>query len=128
IQKGISALSELNGFFAFLFYDSLQNEMFVARDRMGIKPLLYYQDDHKFIFGSELSVFNEFTIDKKIDSQALNEYFSFTYISAPRTIFCNIKKVLPGEYLHIKNNQITPVKYYAIENKVAFNGSYNSAK
>lgn len=128
IKKGEKALQDLNGFFAFIFYDSHQKEILAARDRMGIKPLLYYVDKDKIIFASELPSILSFDINKELDSTALNEYFSFTYIPAPRTILLGVKKLNQGEFLKVKNGEISIQKYYHIAKKPLFSGTYETAK
>jgi len=128
IKKGEKAIAELNGFFAFLFYDSFDKELLAVRDRFGIKPLLYYKDDDKIIFSSELPAILSFDIDRSIDNQALNNYFSFTYIPSPLTIFSGIKKLQPGELLRLKDDKISLKKYYTIDKKIPFKKSYSEAK
>jgi len=128
IKKGENALADLNGFFAFIFYDAVKKELLVARDRMGIKPLLYYVDENKLIFASELPAIIEFETNQEIDFQAVNEYFSYTYIPAPRTIFSSVKKLGQGEFLKVKNNEISLQKYYNIEKKPLYTSPYESAK
>ena len=114
IREGISALSKLNGFFAFAFYDRQLNRMYVVRDRFGVKPLLYYQDDDKLIFSSELPAIMKFDIDRSIDNIAINHYFSLSYIPAPATLFQRVRSVVPGCYLEISENEVKSCSYYRI--------------
>ena len=92
IKEGKNFLNKLNGFFACCFYDSVSNKSILARDRFGIKPLYYFQNSSKFIFGSELKALLCYPIEKTIDNDALNQYFRFNYIPAPQTIFKTCKK------------------------------------
>ncbi len=107
-------LNKLNGFFSFCIYDKKEQSLFLARDRFGIKPLLYLFDDDKFIFGSEMKSIVAYGIDKKIDYAALYTYLQLNYIPAPDTIFDKVKKLLPGHFIKVKSQQIEIRKYYTI--------------
>lgn len=99
IHWGEQCLQKLNGFFAFAIYDQEDKSLFVARDRMGIKPLYYYHDEDKFLFASELKSILSFGIKKEIDRTALHLYFQLTYIPSPYSIFQNIFKLEPGHFI-----------------------------
>ncbi|MEM6299923.1 MAG: asparagine synthetase B, partial [Bacteroidota bacterium] len=75
IREGEAALEKLNGFFAFCFYDSQTEEMLLARDRFGIKPLVYFYDDDKFVFASELNALLTYNVPRELDYDALFLYF-----------------------------------------------------
>lgn len=107
-------LNKLNGFFAFCVYDKQEQTFFIARDRYGIKPLLYLIDEDKFIFGSEMKSILAYGIEKDLDYISLQTYLQLNYIPAPRTIFKNVKKLLPGHFLKIVNFQLSIVNYYTI--------------
>lgn len=107
-------LNKLNGFFALCIYDKQEQTFFVARDRYGVKPLLYLFDEDKFLFASEMKSIMQYGIDKTIDFTALYSYLQLNYIPAPDTIFRNVKKLLPGHYLTIANKKLTIGKYYDI--------------
>lgn len=128
IQKGEKGLQDLNGFFAFLFYDNLKKELLAVRDRIGIKPLLYAASENEIIFGSELKTFLCFDLDHSIDESALTQYFSYTYVPAPLTMMKSVKKLMPGEYLKITDSSIEQKSYYKIEKKTAFEGTFSDAK
>jgi len=127
IREGELALEKLNGFFAFGFYDERENTLLLARDRMGIKPLLIYEDTEKFIFSSTLDSLFEFDIPKEINFKALNNYFQYTYISAPQTILENTKKLEPGYYCKVTEKKITYKQYYLLNNNLK-KQSYSSSK
>lgn len=123
------ALEYLDGFFAFCIYDNLEKSYFIARDRFGIKPLLYYKDEEHFIFGSELKAIAEFPIDKTIDKTSLIQFFQFNYIPEPNSIFLKVKKLLPAHYITIKENNINIKKYYSYYiNKQKSTDNYSVAK
>lgn len=129
-QEGRACLDKLNGFFAFAIYDSVDQSLFIARDRLGIKPLLYYQDKSKFIFGSEMNAMLAFGIDKALDPEALNYYLQLNYTPAPLTMIKGIKKLEPGQCIFIKNKEVEIKPYYDIprhrEEKKVFN--YHTAQ
>ena len=113
-HEGKSCLSKLNGFFAFAIYDTRDKSTFIARDRMGIKPLLYFQDEDKFLFSSELKSLMKYSSDWELDYTALSIYFQLNYIPAPLSILKGVKKLMPGESVHIKEGKTTFEKYYDI--------------
>lgn len=107
-------LSRLNGFFAFCIYDKQEQTFFVARDRFGIKPLLYCFDEDKFIFASEMKSVIQYGIERSIDYDSLYTYLQLNYIPAPATIFNSVKKLLPGHYLKVRRQHIEDHLWYEI--------------
>ncbi|MBU2564057.1 asparagine synthase (glutamine-hydrolyzing) [Patescibacteria group bacterium] len=97
-------LKYLNGIFAFAIYDIKNKELFLARDRIGVKPLYYYYDNQKLIFSSEIKAILEHNIKREIDLEAMNHYFRLMYVPAPLTMFNNIYKLKPGHYLKFKKD------------------------
>jgi asparagine synthase (glutamine-hydrolysing) len=129
IEKGELALKELDGFFAFCIYDKEEDSYFIARDRFGIKPLVYYKDEEQFIFGSELKAILEFPINKEVDRASLTQFFQFNYIPEPNSIFTKVKKLLPGHFIKIKQGTVEIKKYYEYYvNQTPSNDSYEKAK
>jgi asparagine synthase (glutamine-hydrolysing) len=114
IRDKEKCLSKLNGFFAFCIYDKQEQTFFVARDRFGIKPLLYVFDENKFIFSSEMKSIVRYGIDKDIDYTSLYSYLQLNYIPAPDTIFQKVKKLLPGNYAFVSNKEMKIGQYYEI--------------
>lgn len=108
-------LEQLDGEFAFAIYDSHTEELFLARDRFGIKPLYYYKDTERFVFGSELKALMQFDIPKIIDKTALQLYFYLNYIPSPYSIFENVKKLEAGSLMKVNLKGISEEKkYYSI--------------
>lgn len=103
IKHKEKCLEKLNGFFAFAIFDKQENSLFIARDRMGIKPLLYYFDGEQFIFASELKALLTFNIKKEIDKVSLFNYLQFNYIPAHNSIIEGVKKLKPGHFITIQN-------------------------
>lgn len=114
IRHGSECLSKLNGFFSFCIYDKLEQSFFLARDRFGIKPLLYLFDEDKFLFASEMKSLLEYGIDKEMDYTSLFTYLQLNYIPAPATIFTHVKKLMPGHYLKVSRRKIESRCYYTI--------------
>lgn len=114
IHEGEECLRLLNGFFAFAIYDLQEQSLFIARDRIGIKPLLYYHDEDKFIFGSEIKSLLAYGIAKELDYHSLYQYLQLNYIPAPDAIFKGVKKLLPGHCIKIRQNKFTLKEYYQI--------------
>jgi asparagine synthase (glutamine-hydrolysing) len=115
ISKGKKGLERINGFFAFIFYDKDENKLLFARDRMGIKPLLIFEDGDKIILSSEIHSFFDFKVDRSINTEALNYYFRLTYIPAPASILHNSYKILPGQAGEITEEGLTLSRYYSIK-------------
>ena len=112
---GEDCVNSFNGFFAFAIYDKEKKETFIARDRMGIKPLLYTQTEEHFLFASEMKALLAFKIAKEIDFVSLQQYFQFNYIPTPSTIFKGVFKLKPGHSLTIKENgELSEDCYYKI--------------
>jgi len=108
-------LKYLNGIFAFAIYDIKNKELFLARDRIGAKPLYYYFFNEKLIFSSEIKAILEHNIKREVDLEAMNHYFRLMYVPAPLTMFKNVYKLKPGHYLKFKDN-IEIKKYWDVEN------------
>lgn len=114
VQKGLSAINELNGMFAFAIYDKQEQEMYIVRDRIGIKPLYYYWDGENFAFGSELKTLTGIgQIKKEIEHAAIVQYLHLGMIPAPLTIYKNIYKLEPGTVIRLNRKGIEFRKYWS---------------
>jgi asparagine synthase (glutamine-hydrolysing) len=110
-EYGVDCLKFLRGMFAFAIWDSTRQQLFCARDRFGIKPFYYYNDNEKFVFGSEIkAILKGEGIDKTLSYDALDSYFSFGYITSDLSIFENIKKLQPAHYLLLTINNDVSIK------------------
>jgi len=115
-RRGADCLSQLKGMFAFAIWDETKQELFLARDRFGIKPLYYYQDANRFVFASEIkAILQDKTIPREIDAKALITYFTFVHGFAPRTIYQDIHKLLPGHYMRCTARGVTIRKYWDLD-------------
>ncbi len=100
-------LKKLNGMFAICILDLKKNQIFLARDRFGIKPIYYIFNEKFFSFSSELKSFlaiNNFQF--KLNKEHLSEYFIFRYLAPPNTLVSGVNLLQPGEYVIFKDNEI----------------------
>ncbi|MCK5529412.1 MAG: asparagine synthase (glutamine-hydrolyzing), partial [Kiritimatiellae bacterium] len=112
-EYGIDVLDKLRGMFAFSIWDSKKELMFLARDRIGIKPLYYYHKGDKFLFGSEIkSILEDATVPRVVNLQAMYDYIGFEFVPAPQTMFKDIYKVPAGHYLILKGDQLEMKQYW----------------
>ena len=114
IQFGETFLHKLNGFFAFAIFDKLEDSLFIACDRFGIKPLYYYSDEDYFFFGSELKTITQFPVKKEINWSSVAAYFQLNYIPGNNSIFKNIQRLEPGHQILIHNSEILIKQWYTI--------------
>jgi asparagine synthase (glutamine-hydrolysing) len=115
ITEKEKCLEKLDGEFAFAIYNKENGELFLARDRFGIKPLYFYKDENIFVFASEIKALLKFNIPKEIDKVSLQTYFHLNYIPAPYSIFKNVLKLDAGSYLKINSkSEIKKEHYYTI--------------
>ena len=124
-------LSILEGMFAFAIYDKQKQKIIIARDKLGEKPLFYYQDDDYFYFASELKAFNPSLKKFTIDKMALNLFMSVVYIPAPYTIYNEIRKLMPGHYIEVNCKGSYQIKeFYNVMNikLEPSNDDYETAK
>lgn len=120
-EFGTDCVQRLNGIFAFAIWDSKAQELILARDPMGIKPLYYsHLPDGQFIFGSEMkAVLAHPSVERKVDLIALNEYLSYEYVPTPRTIIHNVWRLEAGHIL-VQNSHGRRISAY---NSLSFHQS-----
>lgn len=114
IEWGTNCLDKFNGMFAFVIYDRWTKEIFAARDRFGIKPFYYYQDDKKLIFASEIQAILSVLAQKpEPDNQVIFDYLVFNRTDqTAKTFFKSIKKLQHGHTITIDNRRISSKKWY----------------
>ncbi|MDC0253287.1 asparagine synthase (glutamine-hydrolyzing) [Bacteriovoracales bacterium] len=115
IEYGSKCLQRLDGFFSFAVYDSKKDSLFLARDRFGIKPLVYSIENGKLFFSSEMKALFPLLQKKELDPSSLYQYLQFTYIPAPHSIFKGVKKLLPGHFLKVENGKVEIEKYFELK-------------
>ncbi|MFH2068776.1 MAG: asparagine synthase (glutamine-hydrolyzing) [Candidatus Omnitrophota bacterium] len=115
-EEGAACLKELRGMFAFGLWNEKKEELLLARDRMGKKPLIYAETPFSFNFASEIqALLLAPDIKKEINQQAIDDYLTFQYIPSPRSIFSGIKKLPAGHYLTYQKGQISLERYWEID-------------
>jgi asparagine synthase (glutamine-hydrolysing) len=113
---GPDCLNRLNGQFAIAIWDSRKRELFLARDRMGIRPIFYTLRDGQFIFGSEIkTLFAHPEVTAEIDADALAQTFTFWSTLAPHTIFRDVHELPAAHYLQIKDGEINVRPYWTLD-------------
>jgi asparagine synthase (glutamine-hydrolysing) len=101
-EYGRDCVKHLRGMFAFVIWDRRRRMLFVARDRLGIKPFYYWWDGGAFLFGSEIKAILAFpNITAEFNRSTLAEYLAFGYLTGPETMFAGIKKLMPGHILEL---------------------------
>jgi asparagine synthase (glutamine-hydrolysing) len=101
-QHGAECLNLFRGMFAFALWDAGKKTLFCARDRLGIKPLYYYWDGRLFAFASEIKALLEHpSISPEFEDSLLAEYLGFGFVSDERTLFRNIRQLMPGHHLRL---------------------------
>ncbi len=113
---GPDMLNLLNGQFAIAIWDTKHKSLFLARDRVGIRPLFYTIVDGSFLFASEIkSIFEDRRVSRKIDSIGLDQIFTFWSNIPPRTAFKDINELQPGHYLIAQNGRVDIKRYWDID-------------
>jgi asparagine synthase (glutamine-hydrolysing) len=116
-EEGPELVHRLNGMFAFCLHDSRLRETFLARDRLGIKPLFISASDdgERLVFASELAALLRHPgVRDELDLSLLPELFCLQYLSGDETLYRHVKKLLPGHAVHIKNGKARTYRYYGI--------------
>jgi asparagine synthase (glutamine-hydrolysing) len=117
-KKGIECLQDMNGMFALAIWDKQEEELFLIRDRFGVKPVVYYHKGTDFIFASELKAILKLPVEKKINSSALQDYFFLEYIPDAKCILEDFYKLPKGHYLTVKNGKVSVKPYYQFSEKI----------
>ena len=112
-EKGAACVDFLRGMFAFAIWDQNKNRLFIARDRLGIKPLFYAKIGSLLIFGSEMkSILALPSIEKAIDWNGFDSFFTYGYIPAPLTIYKQISKLPPAHFIIAENGMMNISRYW----------------
>ncbi|MDH5259122.1 MAG: asparagine synthetase B, partial [Gammaproteobacteria bacterium] len=117
IQKGRDCLPLLRGMFSFIIYDNVAKSLFIARDRLGIKPLLYHWDGQSLIAGSEIkAIFASTLVEPVINKESIKSHFKYQFSISPNTMFENILELPPGHFAELKmNGNLNIKKYWDLE-------------
>jgi len=114
-EFGVGLLEKIRGMFAFALWDKKNETLFLARDRIGIKPLYFFRNEKSLIFASEIkAILKDGEVKREVDPCGLNCYFSYNYLPSKYTIFRNIRKLLPGHYLLARGSNIEIRQYWEV--------------
>lgn len=112
---GLDFVDHLNGMFAVALWDARRRRLVLARDRLGIKPLYYGLHQQRLYFGSELKAILAATdFPRQLDLAAVRQYLTFEYVPGPRSIFANIRKLLPGHLLVFEEGHLRTHSYWSV--------------
>ena len=113
---GPECVHHFNGMFAFVIWDKERNETFLFRDRLGIKPLYYYQKERSLLFCSEVrGLLMSGLVPRKLNRTALADYLRYQTVHAPETMVEGVKMLLPGHYIQISKGEMTTSPYWSPE-------------
>jgi asparagine synthase (glutamine-hydrolysing) len=111
-------LDKLMGMWAFAIWDEKNQTLFASRDRFGIKPFYYGEQNGRFVFGSEIKVIAALKDFKRtLNKSAFADYFNYRYVPSPNTIWNEVKKLPAAHYLEWKNGEVAVKKYWELESK-----------
>lgn len=116
-EYGDQCPSMLRGIFTFAIWDSVRERLFLARDRLGVKPLYYARIGGRFLFASEIKSILEYPVKRRVDLRALDSYLTFRYVPDSRTLFKGIRKLMPGRTLALEKGRCSVRKYWDIESR-----------
>ncbi len=117
---GSDFVHKLNGMFAIAIYDKKKNELFVTRDRIGIKPLYYFWDGENFAFASELKALTKLSfIPLELNRNSIYHFLHLGFVPAPESIYQSIKKLDSGTSLKISKNNLQSFKYWDVNEQIS---------
>jgi asparagine synthase (glutamine-hydrolysing) len=128
---GTNVVKFINGCFALAIWDKKKNELLIARDRMGIKPLYFFQNNDFFAFASEMKGLLEYPIPRKLDTCSMFMYFQLNYVPDHQCMIQDVRKLEPGHFITISSEGVHKTKYYSIPNPTKIDPvklSYEEAK
>jgi len=115
-EYGFDLLHKMNGMFAFAIWDRKKERIWVARDRIGIKPLYYYCKNGKFVFASEIkAILEDREIPREVNHQAMYRYLCFEFVPAPDTMFAGIQKLPAGHFAVYEKGQLKIEQYWDLK-------------
>ena len=112
-EYGSSCVERLRGMFAFAIWDERQDTLFLARDRVGIKPLYYWLTDRGIVFGSEVkAILADPEVNAEVVPEMIDRFLAFYYVPGEETLFRNIHKLAPGSFMSVKNGKVHIKQYW----------------
>ncbi|MBM4195264.1 MAG: asparagine synthase (glutamine-hydrolyzing) [Gemmatimonadetes bacterium] len=114
-RDGVDCLRRLRGMFAFAIWDARTRTLFLARDRAGKKPLVYYQDRERFLFASEpKSILEDPDVPVAADTEAVHHYLTYGYVPSPHSAFRGFRKLPPAHYALVRDGRLTVERYWTL--------------
>ncbi len=118
-EWGADCLHRLHGMFAFAVQDAVTGELFIARDRMGIKPLYWYHANGRLVFASELrSLLSSGFVPRTLDRDALVDHLRYQTVHAPHTLVKDVRMLEAGHYLRVRGAEVTDHRWYQLVHAV----------
>jgi asparagine synthase (glutamine-hydrolysing) len=115
IKWGAECINHFRGMFCFAIWDRQEKEIFICRDRLGVKPMYYYVDNQRFIFASETrAILSSGLVNHKLNQKALKDYFRYQSISSPDSIISGIKQLPAGSWMKIKEGKLSVEQYWEV--------------
>ena len=115
-EYGTECVQELRGMFAFAIWDEREKQLFLARDRVGIKPLYYYVGSDCLVFGSEMkAILADPAVNREVDLAMIDRFLTYMYLPGRHTLLRNLFKLEPGHVLVVKDNQCKSWRYWDLE-------------
>jgi len=123
---GPNCLPYLKGMFAFVIWDEVEQTIFIARDRMGVKPVYYYVNDQFFLFASEIrGIMASGLVNKKVNAAAIQEFLSYQSVGFPESAIQDVFQLEAGCYITIQNNRYRVKKYWDITGSPSVDFDFN---
>lgn len=123
-EYGTECVTRLQGMFAFALWDEMSKLLFLARDRVGIKPLYYVQTGNALLFASEIkALLCDSEVPREVNHQAIHRFLSFLYLPGDETLLKGVRKLQPGHYLVVKDGKITCRQYWNLQFRPALSAS-----
>jgi asparagine synthase (glutamine-hydrolysing) len=114
-EYGRGCLEKLRGMFAFAIWDSRTRLLFLARDRVGKKPLFYFIGQDRFLFASEIkALLTDDTVPRQPDPAAINDFLALGYVPAPRSAFLGIRKLPPAHWMEVRDAKVETGRYWKL--------------
>ncbi len=114
-REGVDCLRRLRGMFAFALWDARERTLVLARERLGKKPLCYYQDGEKLVFGSEpKAILADPDVPAEADLESIHHYLTYGYVPGPRSAFKGFRKLPPAHYLVARQGRVTVESYWRL--------------
>lgn len=120
-RYGVRCLDMLNGMFAFAVWSTHDRSLFLARDRVGVKPLYYAQTDSGLLFASEPKALFKAGVSPAVNEDAMEELLLFKYVAGEQTVFKQVKRLLPGHCAWLRDEQLVINRWWHIGDKIRVN-------